>query len=109
METHGISRRDYERLPSETKSKIAESFAEIKTDLKRYGFSLRFLGIDGRWNNLNAPQFLALSENHFARLIMGSKWVTSTKRRDLVYKISELYKLASKSRLEDSGLEPWLA
>jgi hypothetical protein len=108
MQSQGMSRGDYERLPQQTKSDIAELFAEIKSDLKRYGFSLRFLGVGGHWKDLNAPKVLSLPEDHYRRLIMGSKWVRSTKRRDLVDKISELYKLASKSRLEDCGLESWL-
>jgi hypothetical protein len=109
MQTRGISRGDYERLPQETKSKITESFADIKSQLQHCGFSLRFLGVDGRWKDLAPPRFFSQSEEHYHHLIMGSKWVTTTKRRDLVDKISELYGLASKVKLEDKGLEKWLA
>jgi hypothetical protein len=108
MQTQGISRRDYERLATETKLRIAESFDEIKGQLRRCGFSLRFLGMNGRWEDLTAPRFLALPEDHYRRLIMGSKWVTSAKRRDLVDKISELYRLTCKIKLDDTGLESWL-
>jgi hypothetical protein len=109
MHTQGISRRDYERLPSVTKSKLADLFNEIKGDLRHCGFSLRFLGLSGRWKDVTTPNFLAQSEEHYHRQIMGSKWVTATKGRDLVDRISELYKLTSKDRLEEIGLETWIA
>ena len=109
MQTRGISRRNYERLPQETRSKIEKLLDEIKDELRHRGFSLRFLGVDGLWKDLAAPRFFSQSEEHYHHLIMGSKWVTSTKRRDLVDKISELYGLASMVRLEDRGLEKWLA
>jgi hypothetical protein len=108
MQAQGISRRNYERLPPETKSKITELFDEIRTDLQHYGISLRFLGLGGRWKQLNAPRFLAFPESHYRILISGSKWVTSTKRRDLVDQIAELYNLVRKARLNDTGLEEWL-
>ena len=109
MQTHGISRRDYERLPHETKLKIEKLFDEIKGELRHRGFSLRFIGVDSHWEELTPPVFFSQSEEHYHHLIMGSKWVTSTKRRDLVDKISELYRFASGVRLEDNGLEKWLA
>jgi hypothetical protein len=109
MQTHGISRGDYERLPQDTKSEIEKLFDEIKGELRHCGFSLRFLGSDGHWKKLTAPKFLAHSEEHYCRLIMGSKWVTSAKRRELIEKISELHKLASKTNLDVIGLEKWLS
>jgi exopolyphosphatase/pppGpp-phosphohydrolase len=109
MRTRGVSRRDYERLSAETKSKLEGGVDEIKLDLRRYGFSLRFLGLSGRWKDITAPVFLAQTEEHYQRQIMGSKWVTATKRRDLVDRISELYGLASKASPEGKGLENWLA
>jgi hypothetical protein len=54
MQAQGISRRNYERLPAQIKLKITELFDEIKNDLHRYGVSLRFLGLNGRWKELFA-------------------------------------------------------
>ena len=76
-------------------------------ELLRPRFSLRFLELDGRWKDLNPPRFLTLSEGHYQRLIMGSRGLRSRYKRDLLEKITELYKLSMKPSKE-SGLEKWL-
>lgn len=95
-----------ERLSSETKSQAVVLLEEIKA-LLRPRFSLRFLGLDGRWKDLNPPRFLTLSEDHYERLIRGSRGVSSRYKRDLLDKTTELYKLSMKPSKE-SGLEKWL-
>jgi len=109
MQAIGISRHDYERLPNETKSKIEQLFEEIKAELRHDGFSLRFLGFDGHWKDFSPPLFLSHSEEHYHRLVGGSKWFTSTRRRDLVDKISDLYEMTSATGTRnEAGLEKWL-
>jgi len=107
MKSLGISRRDYERLPSETKVRVIALLEDIKKEL-RPRFSLRFLQLDGRWKDLNPPRFLALPEDHYHRLIKGSKGVTSRYKQELLDKIAELYELSSKPTSGASGLERWL-
>lgn len=107
MPAKGLTRRDYERLPSDTKAKAAELFAGIKTDLRRR-FSLRFLSLDARWDDLSAWKFLALPEDHYIRLIKGSKGVTYRYKSDLLRRIAALYKLATPKQNDLTGLERWL-
>jgi len=53
-------------------------------------------------------EFLALPEDHYQRLIRGSKLVRPRPREDLLEQISKLYDLVKQSpKLEDSGLEFW--
>jgi hypothetical protein len=104
----GITRRDYERLPSDVKSKAATLFANLKAGLQRHGFSLNFLGHDGLWKNLTPWKFLALPEDHYQRLVKGSKLVRPRPREDLLEQISELYNLVKQSpKLDDRGLDFW--
>ena len=72
MQTRGISRRDYERLPADTKLKAIGVFEAIKSELRHRGFSLNFLGFDGRWKDLTPWKFLEFSEDNYRRLIAGA-------------------------------------
>jgi hypothetical protein len=104
----GVSRRDYERLPPNIKIEAATLFEVVKVQLRHRGFSLIFLGHDGRWKDLTAWRFLALPEDHYHRLVRGSKLVRPRPREDLLEQISELYRLVKQSpRLEDRSLEFW--
>ena len=107
MKSPGISRRNYERLPSETKARLIALLEDIKKEL-RPRFSLRFLQLDGRWKDLNPPRFLALPEDHYHRLIKGSRGLTSRHKQELLDKIDELYELSSEPTSEAPGLERWL-
>jgi hypothetical protein len=103
-----MSRRDYEMLPAETRVKAVDMLESIKKML-RARFSLRFLGHDGKWRDLTPPKFLALSEDHYHRLIKGSRGVTSRYKEELLDKIRELYELVDRSdKAEKQGLEQWL-
>ena len=104
----GITRCDYERLPTDVKIKAVTLFADLKTELQNRGFSLSFLGHDCRWKELAPWKFLALPEDHYHRLVRGSKLVRPRPREDLLEQISELYSLVRQApRLEDRSLEFW--
>jgi hypothetical protein len=104
----GISRRDYERLPEDIKIKVVDLFESLKVELQHHGFSLNFLGHDGRWKNLTAWRFVSLPEDHYLRLVKGSKLVRPRPKEDLLEHISELYDLFKQSpKLEDRSLEFW--
>lgn len=106
MQTRGISRRDYERLPVNTKLKANTTFEAIKTELRYRGFSLKFLGHDGRWKDLTPWKFLALSEDHYARLVAGAKWVRPLPREDLLNQLNRLYELVRRApKVEDRSLD----
>jgi hypothetical protein len=108
MLTLGISRRDYERLPTDTKLKAISMLEGIKTELRRRGFSLRFLGHNGRWENLTPPVFVAFPEVYYERLIEGSRLVRLRPREEMLEQISELYRLVKQTtQLEDRDLEYW--
>ena len=107
MRTSGISRRDYERLSSESKDRAVALLKTIKEQLRRH-FSLRFLSLDGRWEDLNPPRFLALPEDHYYHLIKGSRGVSPRYKMELLEKISEVYKLAKRTDTTESALERWL-
>ena len=102
-----LSRRDYERLPSDTKAKAVGCFESIKEELHDR-FSLRFLSLDGRWDELTVWKFLALPEDHYVRLIKGSRHVTYRYKSDLLRRIATLYKLATPKQGELAGLENWI-
>jgi len=101
-----LSRRDYERLTNQTKAQAAELFGDIKTDLHKR-FTLTFLGLDGRWDKLSVWRFLALPEDHYIRLIKGSKGVRYHYKSDLLRRIAALYKLTTHKQEELAGLEKW--
>ncbi|MGA3296775.1 MAG: hypothetical protein ABSD41_04920 [Candidatus Bathyarchaeia archaeon] len=108
MQSSGIGLRDYERLPADVKTKAVTLFEGLKAELLHRGFSLSFLGHDGRWKDLTAWKFLAFPEDHYQKLIRGAKLVRPRQREDLLEQISELYDLAKQSpRLEDRSLEFW--
>jgi hypothetical protein len=67
-----IIRRDHERLPSETKTE-AVALLEDGRELLRPRFSLRFLGLTGRWKDLSPPRLLSLfgSKNHPDKMTPG--------------------------------------
>jgi hypothetical protein len=107
MREFGISRRDFERLPPETKTQVERVLAEMRPRLEAH-FSLRFLGLDGRWKDLTAWKFLAQPEEHYERLIRGSKGFRSTTKLELLVTISEMYHLTEgPKKLTNVGLEPW--
>jgi hypothetical protein len=69
---------------------------------------LRFLGLDGRWKELNPPRFLALPEDHYHRLIKGSRGVSSRYKQELLDKIEGLYRLLERAdRTDEPALERW--
>jgi hypothetical protein len=104
----GISPSDYEQLPADTKTKLVASLNAIKEELRHRSFSLKFLGHSGRWDELTPRKFLALSEDHYIRLIGGAKWVRRQPRGDILKQISELYRIARHApELRDQGLERW--
>ena len=104
----GISRREYEQLPAEVKIRAVELFEVLKADLRHRGFSLNFLGHDGRWKDLTTWKFLALPEDHYQRLVRGSKLVRPRPREDLLEQISELYDLVKQSpKLEEGSIDSW--
>jgi hypothetical protein len=80
----------------------------LKVNLRHHGFALKFLGHDGRWKDLVPWKFIALSEDHYVRLIGGAKWVRPRSREELLEQISELYRLVNQTpKLEDRSLEFW--
>lgn len=104
----GISRRDYEHLPADVKIKAAALFETLKEEIQHRGFSLNFLGHKGRWKDLTPWKFLALPEEHYRRLITGSKLVRPRPREDLLEQITELYDLVRQSpKLEDGSIDSW--
>jgi hypothetical protein len=106
--SQGISRREFEQLPSDVKAKSTIMLEQLKPELQRLGFSLSFLGHDCRWKDLTAWKFLTFPENHYQVLIKGSKRVRPRKREDLLEEISELYDLVRQApKLEERGLEFW--
>ena len=108
MQSSGIGLRDYERLPSEVKSKATMMLEALKADLRQHGFALNFLGHDGLLKDLVPWKFIALSEDHYVRLIGGAKWVRPRPREDMLEQISKLYDLVKQSpKLEDRSLEFW--
>ncbi|MGO9646368.1 MAG: hypothetical protein ACLPY5_16670 [Candidatus Bathyarchaeia archaeon] len=108
MQTHGISRRDYERLPLDTKQKSATTLETIKAELRHRGFTLKFLGFDGRWKDLTPWKFLAFSEDNHRRLIAGAKWLRPRAREDILEKLAELYELVRQlPKVEEKSLEYW--
>jgi len=108
MRNTGISLRDYERLPTDIKVKAIALLEELKDELKHLGFSLSFLGFEGWWNDLNPPKFLALGEDHYRRLIRGSRWVRSQRKEDLIEEITQLFALAKQTpKEEQTGLDRW--
>jgi hypothetical protein len=104
-----ISLLDYEKLPAEVKMKANELLRELKDELRDARFSLKFLGFDAiRWVDLTAPKFLALGEEHYLRLVKGSKWLRSLRREDLCDRISELFKLVDRTpKQKQTGLDQW--
>ena len=107
MSGKALSRRDYERLPSDTKAKAAELFADIRSDLHK-SFTLTFLSLDGQWDKLSVWKFLALPEDHYIRLIKGSRGITYHYKSNLLRRIAGLYKLAATKQGELAGLENWI-
>lgn len=108
MQTHGVSHRDYERLPNDTKLKVITMLEAMKTDLQHHGFSLKFLGFDGRWKDLTPWKFLGLSEDHYRRQIAGAKWVRPQPREDLLEQLDQLYNLVKQvPKIEQRSLEFW--
>lgn len=104
----GITRHDYEHLPADVKIKAVTLLERLKAELQHHGFSLNFLGHDCRWKDLTPWKFLAFPEDHYQRLIRGSKRVRPRPREDLLEQISELYDLVKQSpKLEDRSLEFW--
>ncbi len=109
MQESGISRRDYERLPIEVKLRTAEVFEKLKHEFRDLGFSLKFLSLKGRWEDLTSAEFLALPSTHYERLITSSKWVRPRRKQDLIDQISEIYQLVRRApKLTEIGLEHWL-
>jgi hypothetical protein len=80
----------------------------IKTELRYRGFSLRFLGHDGRWKDLTAWKFLGLSEDYYRKQIAGAKWVRPQPREDLLEQVNQLYNLVKQApKIEHRTLEFW--
>jgi hypothetical protein len=80
----------------------------LKVELRQHGSTRKFLGHDGRWKDLVPWKFLAFPEDHYQRLIRGSKLVRPRPRDDLLEQIRELYGLVKQSpKLEDRTLEFW--
>jgi hypothetical protein len=80
----------------------------IKTELRYRGFSLRYLGHDGRWKDLTPWKFHALREEDYRRLITGAKWLRPRSREELVEQLSELYNIVKQTpKVEERSLEFW--
>ena len=108
MHSIELTHRDYERLPPEVKTKATIILEQLKSDLRKHQFSLRFLGHDGQWKDLTPWKFFALSENHYRRQIAGAKWVRPLPREDLLERLSQLYQIVSRApKVEDRSLEFW--
>jgi hypothetical protein len=105
----GISRRDYESLPPDVKFQALTLLEHLKEKLHRRGFTLNFLGHDGRWKDLTPWKFLSKPEDHYQRLIRGSKVARPRPRNKLLEQIAELYALTSPkhAKLQDKELEYW--
>jgi hypothetical protein len=88
--------------------RVITTLEEIKTELRHRGFSLKFLGFDGRWKDLTPWKFLAFSEDNYRRLISGAKWMRPRSREELLEQLSELYKIVNQApELEERSLEFW--
>ena len=104
----GISYREYEALPPQAKFQILTLLEPIKGELHRHGFTLSFLGHEGRWKDLTPRKFLAKPEEHYERLIRGSKLVRPRTRDKMLDLISELYRLAVQCpKMQDQELNHW--
>jgi len=109
MPSHsGISYREYESLPAEVKFQLLTLLESIKTELHDHGFTLSFLGHEGRWKDLTPGKFLSKPESHYERLIRGSKLIRPRPRDKLLEQMSELYRLARQApKLKNLDLEYW--
>jgi hypothetical protein len=108
MHSVGLTRRDYERLPPDIKTKATTILELLKTDLRKHQFSLPFLGHDGLWKDLTPWKFLELSEEHYRTQIAGAKWVRPQPREDLLEQVKELYQLVGQApKDKDGSLDFW--
>jgi hypothetical protein len=108
MHSVELTYRDYDRLPLEVKTKATIILEQLKTDLRKHQFSLRFLGHDGQWKDLTPWKFFALSENHYRRQIAGAKWVRPLPREGLLARLTQLYQIVNRApKVEDKSLDSW--